>query len=395
MYQPICKNNMNNMNIKIVSVAIAALIGAGLGAYLGFGKLQKYKSEGVININMGASEYKRITDVVNDASKMLKFSSNNLPAKMPETLFQSNIAAVVMTEWHKPIPRISKQDIKELPDVVVKIERDYENDKDKDLISKPSSAYTGVRVTSIASDPTQAMQVATWLGGYFREMAALVTVRDLVNNWKDKNRQYLDNSNEQKLRLEFEMEQAQMRLAALRKIVTKYPDTVLREGSQAVGVRKETERFLSPMAMLFSAESQIIDVNEKFQKLSYQTEQQLFIKPLLTQAESILNQSITGEEILKQISKLTTEYLYKTRTNAEKEKIILFGAELSQIKYKYVEPPIFLSLPNLPTRAEGGSPFKLIILMSLLFALITSSFVWRQNIIKFIQSNDEPLAATK
>lgn len=387
------------MNIKIVSVTVAALIGAGLGAYLGFGPLQKYKSEGVININMGTSEYKRIAEVVNDSTKMLQFSSNNLPAKMPETLFQSNIAAVVMTEWHKPIPRISKLDVKELPDVMVKIERDYENgkdkDKDKDAVSKPSSAYSGVRITSIASDPTQAMQVATWLGGYFREMAALVTVRNLVNNWQDENRQFLDNSNEQKLRLEFEMQQAQMRLAALRKIVTKYPDTVLREGSQAVGVRKETERFLSPMAMLFSAESQIIDVNEKFQKLSYQTEQQVFVKPLLAQAESILNQSIKGEEIIRQISKLTVDYLYKTNTNAEKEKIILFGAELSQIKYKYIEPPIFVSMPNLPTRAEGGSPFKLIILMSLLFALIACIFVWHQAIIKFIKSNDEDLVVQK
>lgn len=42
---------------------IAATAGAGLGAPLGYGLMLRYKSEGVLDMDMGASEYKRFTEL--------------------------------------------------------------------------------------------------------------------------------------------------------------------------------------------------------------------------------------------------------------------------------------------------------------------------------------------
>jgi hypothetical protein len=61
------------MQKKIIALVIATAVGAGLGALLGYGPMLRYKSEGVLNMDMGTSEYKRFTELANDANSITQF----------------------------------------------------------------------------------------------------------------------------------------------------------------------------------------------------------------------------------------------------------------------------------------------------------------------------------
>jgi hypothetical protein len=127
--------------------------------------------------------------------------------------------------------------------------------------------------------------VATWLGDYFKDVATREAVREQVSRWTADNRQFSDRALERKLKLEFDIEQAQKRTTALKAIVAAYPDAARRDSQQVVDVRKDNEKFMSPMSQLVGAESEIIDIRERLQKLDREIEQQSFVKSLVLEAE--------------------------------------------------------------------------------------------------------------
>ena len=59
---------------KIIVVLVAAVMGAGVGAMLGYGPLLRYKTEGVLSMEMGTTEYKRFTELANDAGTLRQFA---------------------------------------------------------------------------------------------------------------------------------------------------------------------------------------------------------------------------------------------------------------------------------------------------------------------------------
>ena len=62
------------------------------------------------------------------------------------------------------MPRASKTDKKELPDILLQMERDRE--KTPGEVRKPTvPAYPGVGLTHTAADIVEAANAATWLGG--------------------------------------------------------------------------------------------------------------------------------------------------------------------------------------------------------------------------------------
>lgn len=179
-------------------------------------------------------------------------------------------------KWHKPVPKVSKADAKELPEMLLRMEKAPD-----ELRKFAVPAYLGLRLTHTAADPVEAANVAAWLGGYVKDVATHEAVRDQVARWKVENWKFSDRARERKLKHEFAIEQAQTRVAALKKIVASYPESARREGSQVVDVRKDNEKFMSPQAQLVGAESEIIEIRQKVQMLDRELEQQAFTQILL------------------------------------------------------------------------------------------------------------------
>ena len=102
--------------------------------------------------------------------------------------------------------------------------------------------------------------IASWLGDYFKDVATREAVREQVSRWEAENRQFSDRALERRLKFEFDIQQAQKRATALKAIVAAYPDAARRDSQQVVDVRKDSEKFMSPMSQLVGAESEIINL---------------------------------------------------------------------------------------------------------------------------------------
>jgi hypothetical protein len=374
---------------------IAATAGAGVGALLGYGPMLRYKSEGVLNMDMGTSEYKRFTELANDASSANQFLAAFPPPKMHNGGVDALMKAVVKGEWHKALPKVSKVDAKELTDAALQMERDGEKEKERERAqgkngvksSKDNTVYLGLRLTHTASDPLEAAEMTVWLGSYFKEVATREAVREQVSRWTADNRQFSDRALEQKLKYEFDIEQAKNRALALKKIVAQYPETTARDSRQVIDVRKDNEKFMSPMAQLVAAESELIEIREKIQKLDREIEQQAFVGGLLKEAELALKQTRSGSESVGKLAAVIAEYSKKVKTDAEREKLLSLTADLSQISARFLSQAQFIAQPYVPSRADRPTPLMYTVLIGLLFLLFAAAYVWRDVIIGYFKQN--------
>jgi hypothetical protein len=384
------------MKKKIIILLIAATAGAGLGALLGYGPMLRYKSEGVLNMEMGTSEYKRFTELANDESSARQFLEAFPPPKMHNGGVDALMKAVVKGEWHKALPKVSKVDAKEIPDAVLQMERDSEKEKEKEKAQgktgvkslKDNAVYLGLRLTHSASDPLEAAEMTTWLGSYFKEVATREAVREQLSRWTADNRQFSDRALEQKLKYEFDIEQAKSRALALKKIVAQYPETSARESRQVIDVRKDNEKFMSPFAQLVGAESELIEITEKTQKLNREIEQQAFAGGLLKEAELALKQARSGSESVGKLAAVIAEYSKKVKTDAEREKLLSLAADLSQISARFMSQAQFIAQPYVPSRPERPTPLMYMVLIAFLFGIFAAIYCWKNDILKLLRDNN-------
>ena len=137
------------MKKKVVVVAMAALMGAGIGAGLGYGPLLKYKTEGVLSMEMGTAEYKRFSELANDATTARQYVAVFPPPDLKGVELEHLIRTVALGGWHKPVPKVSRADAKELPDVLLQLEQEREKNQEARVQPMerrlPATVYLGLR----------------------------------------------------------------------------------------------------------------------------------------------------------------------------------------------------------------------------------------------------------
>lgn len=372
------------MEKKIIAVVVAAAVGAGVGAVLGHGPLLRYKTEGVLSMEMGATEYKRFAELAKDASAIRQFVDALPPPGLNREGLDQLVRNVTKGEWHKPVPKVSKADAKELPDILLQLEQERERAQGKAAVT----VYLGLRLTHAASDPVEAANVATWLGEYFKDVATREAVRDQVLRWTAETRQFSDRALERKLKYEFDIQQAQTRAISLKKIVASYPESARREAQQVVDVRKDNEKFMSPLAQLVGAESEMIEIREKVLKLDREIEQQTFAKAMVGDAEAAVNQARSGSESVLKLSTVITDFAKRVKTEAEREKLLSLAADVSQITARFLSQAQFVAKPSVPASPERPRPLMVMALGGLLFALLAAAFAWRSLIRKMLWQED-------
>ena len=375
----------------MIVVRAAAMAGAGIGAVLGYGPLLRYKTEGVLSMEMGTAEYKRFAELANDSTTVTQFIGASPPPDIKGANIDGLVRNVTRGEWHKPVPKVSKADAKELPDILLQLEQEREKTLLRDRPQereRRTPVYLGLRLTHSAADPVEAASVAAWLGAYFKDVATREAVREQVSRWSAENRQFSDRALERKLAYEFDIQQAQTRAKALKTIVASYPDTARRDSQQVVDVRKDNEKFMSPLAQLVGAESEIIEIRERVQKLDREIEQQTFVKALVADAESAVGKARSGGESVLNLSAVITEFSKKVRTEAEREKLLSLAADLSQISARFLSQAQFVARPSVPTQPERPKPLMVIALGGLFAALLALAYLWRHLVLKLLWQDD-------
>ena len=381
------------MRKKVVAVLVAMVVGAGVGAALGYGPLLRYKSEGVLSMEIGTAEYKRFAELAVDGHTVQQYVGVVPPPGLDPSQVEKLVRDMPRGEWLMPVPKVSKVDAKQLPDILLQIEQERE----KLLLSKEgkegkASVYLGVQLSYSAPDPHQAAGVAGWLGAYFKDVATRETVRDQVSRWAADNRQFSDRALERKLKYQFDIEQAQNRVAALKKVMSSYPDVARRENQQVVDVRKDNEKFMSPVAQLVGAESEMIDIREKLQRLDREMEQQAFAKALITDAQAALGQARSGSESVLKLADVIVRFSKETNTEAQREKLSSLAADMSSISARFLSQAQFIAQPSVPSRPERPRPLMVIALVAVLAGVLAVLFAWRDALVQLLREPQGPKA---
>lgn len=401
------------LNLKISKTNIKQLIacvsiGALLGALLGNTVLLKYKSEGVLSLDMSVAEYKRFSESVSDIPTLKQMiTALAVPAedaKAIELAVKNN-----PNKWHTAVPRLSKAEAKDLPEALQKIalegdraERADKNDRsdrgdrsDKndrnDKSDKQITAYVGVRVLATGDDAEQTSRIARWMGQYFKELAAKEAVREQLFSWISESRQFSERAQERKLKLAYDIEQAQNRSNALKQLLKQYPHLAKSEANQVVDVRRENEKFMSPSAQLVGAESEIIDLNEKLSRLARESQQQAFAQDFLNKAEAALFNASSGTVAVKALRDLITATDLTVKNNAEKEKILGFAGDISKISARFLSQAQFVVPPAAPERPEQPRPLMLTVVFAFLSGLMALLWIYKDLILAaFKEESAEP-----
>jgi len=159
-----------------------------------------------------------------------------------------------------------------------------------------------------------------------------------------------------------------------------------------VDVRKDNEKFMSPMAQLVGAESEIIDIREKIQRLGREMEQQAFAKAMVADAEVALNEAHSGSESVVKLAEMIVRFSKLVKTEAESEKLSSLAADVSQISARFLVQAQFVANPSVPTRPESPRPLMVMALAGLLAGLLSAAFLWREALKKMLLQNGEKSA---
>jgi hypothetical protein len=389
------------MNKKIIFVALAALLGAGLGAYLSYGPLQKFKAEAVLNLEMSAPDYKRYAEALDDRANLQRYVERNTTAQL------SSFESIAKGAWYKPVVKISKTDFKDLPDQVSRFEienairngRTVENEIDKtlgndtNLKQKDFYPYIGLQISGFAPSPQFAMDAATWLSQYAVDTAVLEATQNLLVKWGKENKLLTDSIPLQKAHLNIETEQLKLKFANLKKIANTYTDTVQKETQITVKDQRLGLNGLSPKAQQLSTEIDLLELDVKNQKLNRALEHQIVVDAVIKHVKTLSFDSKNGLERLAIIDDILVSTLNKAATLAAREKLLLMAAETSTIKSRLIKKPVYATPPSLPIRPDGPAPIKLVTLMGILFAALMAAYQWRAYIWKLIKQDDAKASA--
>ena len=179
---------------------VIAVMGLAAGKTI----LQRYKSEGVLSVEMTVAEYKRFAEAVSNPASLTPVLAST-PLATEELRKIERIVLETNGSWHAALPRMNKMEAKDIPDGVLKLELDKERER-----GTSARVYIGVRLTASSNDPEQAASFAVWPGSYFKEVATREALREQIFEWLADNRQFSEGAQSQKLRFAFDIVQAQI-----------------------------------------------------------------------------------------------------------------------------------------------------------------------------------------
>lgn len=391
---------------KIIAVAAAALLGAGLGAYLSYGPLQRFKSEAELNIELSTADFKRFGELVNNPENLKQFVAHTKSSALSNDQLEIAIRDVKRGDWYKPAPRIAKTEYKEVPDQIIKLEQDairkkeqiidVENEtlfgKNANLIRNEFPAYTSLRITAIAAEPQRAADQTAWLSAYAQHTAITDAINSLVAKWNNENKLFSELYQVKKIQQQFETEQLTAKIVELKKSINKYSTTAKQEVEQHIEAGNDRGKMKSPIAQLIFAELDLMEIEFTNQKLNRAKDQQAVMEELIRQFETGSNKDKYGLERLVLMDETIVAAVKKTEIPAKREKLLLSMIDISNIKTRLVKKTQYVVPPTLPSRQDGPAPIKLMVLLAVLFASLVGIYFSRHVFFKYIKQSDNPLS---
>ena len=141
-------------SIHSISVAaITSLVFGLAGFWAATEFFIKFKSDGILTIDMSGAEYKRFTEAASSFSSLKQVFASIPPDNEDDKVAIEKMLVLDVQKWHTPMPVLSKIDTRDLPEALVKMELDRSIDKTLERSTdktKPLNIYVGAKLLLLA-----------------------------------------------------------------------------------------------------------------------------------------------------------------------------------------------------------------------------------------------------
>jgi hypothetical protein len=367
---------MHYLNLRnLIIVVVATLMAAVIGFVIGYFVLLSYKSTGLVRFPMSAPDVKPFLEMTKDPQTLRQFiSEQNL--KDEQGFFEEHLLDTVVRQpkkWIEAIPRLGKQDIKDLG-------LDQSKPQSEDVI--------GFRISGEHRDPAVALALTRLQIRY----ALQVQIKESMEKWVRETQLTsvgrLERYEASKLRANREIEEIQNRLKEFRRVMQLYPESARIDTKPFLSLEKGSERYLPIPNQMAVAELRLVDIREQLareEREKKKDELQLsFVKQIA--GSKLREASIRGwldesiSIIQKRVESLTDE----------RERIAAFDllSNFQGLRVSYIDGVSYILQPQLAERPQRPSPKLVSAILGLLGALLAVMFITREFWYKLIFDNE-------
>jgi hydroxyethylthiazole kinase-like sugar kinase family protein len=384
---------------KLAAITIA---GACLGGVIG-ALMAQYKSEAVLSLQMTVPEYKRFSEAASSKVNLTPlFNSQTIQLSNADQLQLNDIISKRATPWLLPLPKLNKAEAKDLPDSLQKIALESESisnnvNNNNDITGKQSRldasnkplglVYVGARLSAKAPDAQQAARLVSALGIYFKETATKEAMREQLFNWISESQQFNDKSKSQQLKYAFEIEQAQNRANSLKRLLEQYPEYIKGDAKQIIDINQNNQKFIALSTQMLGAEAEIIDIRERLAKINRDQVQNELSLSFLKQAEPLFKQANTGTAAVTAVQRLIQTQLSTVNSDAEKERLLNYAADVSNISARFLSEAQFVVAPSIAEQAEQPRPMLLAAMLGMLSLCAALAYIFRHSLLNLLRED--------
>lgn len=371
-----------NKRRRFIFVLAAGALGCALGAALGNGPLLRYSSQGLLSMGMSAEEYKRFSELATNAGNLRSYAQRT-PLPVSEDADRV-IRKILATQWVEPVLRFSRVDAKNIPDALMARLSDPDANEPRDVRQRNAGintrVYMGVNVSQRLRDPNDAAEAASWLGIYFRDVAAREAGRDLVSVWRADTVRFASQADERRVKLHFVQKDAQARVEGFKKVLTTYPMAARGDSSQVINIGRENEKFLSPVVQLVAAEAEMIRARGDLEILDRESEQDDFTRLQIPELEKAVAKSEGGAQTLDSLSQVLEAASKRLGSEAQRERASAMLADVAEIRARFLVRAEFITKPEPADSPVRPGPLVVTAMAALLMALFAAVVIWRREI---------------
>lgn len=242
--------------LLLLAAAIAGLLGVGLAM------LQpRYEASGFYYTpGWSLAEFKRFRSEFGSSDVLTAFLRDAKPKGTAgaELLQARSMDSRFWETAVKPLYPMTKRDAKEV----------FETTKDKEL-----SSIIGLDLSIQGTDPGAARAAVLILGDYLTQTLLLSSLQNWIASGQAAVNSELMKAENQVLATRFSIEQSHARIAELRSLQAKYPESQRMEARQVVTADAHSARYLAPISQVIALEAGVAEANEGLRRLERKAKQ--------------------------------------------------------------------------------------------------------------------------
>jgi phosphate/sulfate permease len=370
--------NTKNFQLVIASTVVATVVGFAVAYFF----LLSYKSTGLVRLPMSAPDVKPFIEMTKDPKTLRQFvSEQNLKEK--EDLFEELLFNAIVrrpTKWIEAIPRLGKQDIKDLG-------LDQAKPQSEDVI--------GFRISGQHRIPAVALE----LTGLQTRYALQVQIKESLEKWVRDTQLTsvgrLERYEASKLRANREIDEIQNRLKEYKRVMQLYPDSARADTRPFLSLEKGSERYLPIPNQMAVIELRLGDIREQMARDEREKKKDELALGFVKQIASSKLREVSIKNWLDESIAIVQKKL-ETLTD-ERERIAAFDllSSFQGLRVSYIDGVSFILQPQLAERPQAPSPKLLAAVFGALGLLLSLLYITREIWYKLLFSEDAEPARTQ